>query len=487
MKRNQSEENDYQKLMGESDISRREFINRSLKGVAGLSAGLYVTRLFGCSSEVSPDGIRPNILLLVADDAGWRDVGYHGSEINTPNLDHLMEEGVELNHFYVWPTCSPTRASLLTGRPASRFGILGPIGGKSKLHLPQETPTLAELLRENGYTTAITGKWHLGLQPEVGPDKYGFEYAYGYLHGQIDQYTHVYKYGDRTWHRNGEFIDEEGHATDLITKEAVNYLTQIRDKSKPFFLYVPFSVPHFPLQEEAKWVKPYEKSIENESRRVFAASVAHMDNAVGKIISTLENENLRENTLVIFISDNGAQENWFPGNDEYEGRHGPNDVLGDNRPLRDWKKSVYEGGIRVPGFINWPSRLKSRQVDDVTCAVDVLPTVAALAGVHLPSDMQVDGENIWPAVSGGKPLTERVLYWRTKSQMAVRKGEWKLIHNGKTPDKGEDELYNLRTDPYEKENISVRYPEIVNELKQEMKNQATNDLLVEDTGGLNEN
>ncbi|UCE08380.1 MAG: sulfatase-like hydrolase/transferase, partial [bacterium] len=315
-------------------ISRREFLEKSALGLTGLSSGLFSTQFLTCSSDHknSMSNSRPNILLMVADDAGWRDVGYHDSEIKTPNIDRLSRTGVELNQFYVCPTCSPTRASLLSGRGASRFNILGPIAGKSEKALPGDTITLAELLRRGGYTTAITGKWHLGLKPEKGPRRYGFEYTYGYLHGQIDQYTHHYKYGDRSWHRNDTFIDEEGHATDLITNEAIKYIREYRDRNKPFFLYVPFSVPHFPLQEEDKWIVPYKDSIENESRRVFAASMTHMDYAIGLLLKTLEDEHLTENTIVIFLSDNGGQENWLDTEDQYGGKHGPNDRLGDNRP-----------------------------------------------------------------------------------------------------------------------------------------------------------
>ena len=270
-------------------ISRRDLLGRSLAGLTGLGLGISSAGLLACSAGKNPmeQHTPPNILMVVADDAGWKDVGYHGSEIKTPNLDKLMREGVELNQFYVCPTCSPTRASLLTGRYASRYGILGPIAMKSEQTLPADTLTLPALLRQNGYTTAITGKWHLGLRPEHGPRQYGFDHTYGYLHGQVDQYTHHYKNGDRSWHRNDVFIEEEGHATDLIRDEAIRFITTIRDKSKPFYLYVPFSVPHYPLQEESKWVEPY-SSIENESRRLFAASVTHMDDSVGRLVKTLE-------------------------------------------------------------------------------------------------------------------------------------------------------------------------------------------------------
>jgi arylsulfatase A-like enzyme len=384
-----------------------------------------------------------------------------------------------MNQFYVCPTCSPTRASLLTGRFASRFGILGPIGGKSTQALPMNIPNIANVLKQNGYATALTGKWHLGLTLETGPNHYGFDYTYGYLHGQIDQYKHVYKLNDRTWHRNGTFVDETGHATDLITNEAIKYLTEIRDKSKPFFLEVAFSVPHYPLQEEEKWVQPYKETIKNDSRRMFAASVAHMDYSVNRILETLKKEKVEGNTLVIFLSDNGAEENWYPGLDEYCGKLGPNDVLGDNRPLRDWKTSLYEGGIRVPAIVSWPGKLTSKKVDEVVSVTDILPTIAFLTGAKILSDAKLDGKNIWSAIAKDGTTGEREIYGRTKKQLALRFGNWKLVHNGKTPEKGTDELYNLKNDPYEKNDLAKDYPDIIKDLLARMRKQAHSDVIVD--------
>ena len=462
-----------------NDLYCNKFLNKYLLviGVICLvSSGVQNT---GCNSKqkFSPGESKPNILLLVADDLGWHDVGFHGSAIKTPTIDDLVETGAELTQFYVHPTCSPTRAALLTGRPASRFGILGPIAGKSKQVLPVENETLAEILRNSGYATAITGKWHLGLRPENGPHMYGFEYTYGFLHGQIDQYTHRYKFGDRTWHRNNEFIDEEGHATDLITNEAMQYIKNYRDKSKPFFLYVPYSVPHFPVQEEKKWLDIYKDTTTNESRRAFAASVTHMDYAISQLLKTLNDEKLRENTLVIFISDNGGQENWIDVSDQYGGRHGPNDRLGDNRPLRDWKGSLYEGGIRVPAILNWPGRISKGKVNDITSANDILPTMTYLTGNTLSPQAGVEGVNVWQAVYDGAPLGKRTIYLRTKKQMALREGDWKLVYSGKTFKNGTYELFNLANDPNETKDVSEANPTIVTTLLGKMKMHAELDAI----------
>ena len=442
-----------------------------------VSAILLLLIINGCTNNNndSAQNSKPNILLIVADDAGWHDVGYHGSEISTPNIDKLVKNGVELDRFYVYPTCSPTRASLLTGRYASRFGISGPIAMKSTQILPTDTITLPELLRQNGYSTAITGKWHLGLRPESGPRQYGFEYTYGYLHGQIDQYTHKYKNGDQSWHRNDVFIDEEGHATDLITRETIRYIKEIRDKTKPFFLYVPFSVPHYPLQEEDKWIKHYE-FIKNESRRLFAASMSHMDHAIGQLIKTLDEENLKENTLVIFISDNGGQESWIP-TFEYDMTHGPNDRLGNNQPLRGWKGTLYEGVIRVPGLINWPARLSPRKVNQVILANDIFPTLASLVGADITADMNLDGDDVWKTLAYGKNMPERSLYLRTAKQMVLRKGNWKLVHTGESLEAGSTELFNIADDPFEKNDLLSKNPSVAEDLRNKLKRQIELDSL----------
>ncbi|MBN1348194.1 sulfatase-like hydrolase/transferase, partial [candidate division KSB1 bacterium] len=363
-------------------VDRRQFLRLSALGLAGLNLSAFCTSC-GERKHQTSTARQPNILLFVADDAGWNDVGYHNPQIDTPNIDRLALQGVQLDHFYVCPTCSPTRASLLTGRPASRFGILGPIAGRSRLALPLNSPTLAQSLHASGYATAITGKWHLGLRPEVGPNHYGFEHCYGYLHGQIDQYTHEYKNGDRSWHRNGEFIEETGHATDLIADEAIRFIRQNSGKNTPFFLYVPFSVPHYPLQEPEEWTQRY-RTIENESRRLFAASMTHADAAIGRILQALSAEQMEEETLVIFFSDNGGQKDWNPTT-EYNMRHGPNDRLGDNTPLCGWKGQLYEGGIRVPAVFYWHGILAPRVLTEVTHVIDIFPTLAALANAPIPN------------------------------------------------------------------------------------------------------
>ncbi len=409
----------------------------------------------------------PNILVLIADDLGWRDVGYHGSEIKTPHLDRLARTGARLDRHYVCPTCSPTRAGLLTGRNPSRFGIHGPIAGDSKSALPRDVPNLARTLKSRGYVTALVGKWHLGLRPEVGPRQYGFEQTYGYLHGQIDQYTHHYKDGQRTWHRNDVFVDEKGHATDLLAEEAIKFVSSKRQQ--PFFLWVAFSVPHHPVQEEDRWLAPYKETIKDPSRRLYAASVSHMDAAIGRILEALDRSGQTANTLILFTSDNGGQKD-YASKTEYEGKHGPYPTLGDNRPLRGWKGQLYEGGIRVPALVCWPGQLRPGVIDQTVSYLDWFPTLAARAGVEPPAEWKLEGRNVWPILSQQrKERAASVLYWNTGNTLGVLDGDWKLLITRKKP--GTVELYNLADDPAEKKNLADEKPARVGELKKLLEAQ----------------
>ena len=440
-------------------MKRRRFLALGAGGLS-LSAGpLFNSKPAECQTSVQPGRVAgerklPNIVVLIADDLGWNDVGYHGSEIRTPNLDKLAAEGARLEHHYVYPTCSPTRAGLLTGCNPARFAISAPIADRSEAALPKSTVTVASMLRARGYSTALAGKWHLGLRPQVGPRQYGFEQTYGYFHGQIDQYSHRYKNGDPTWHRNDIFLDEEGHATDLIAAEAVRIIKSSREQ--PLFLWAGFSVPHHPVQEEAQWLDPYRQSIQNPSRRLYAASVTHMDAAVGRIVKALDESGQFDNTLILFTSDNGGQQD-YASSTEYGGKYGPYPTLGDNRPLRGWKGDLYEGGIRVPAFAHWRGRLQPVVIQERVSLLDWFPTFASLAGVEIAEQWKIEGRNVWSILAGEKAtLAEPVFYWKTDAAQGLLEGDWKLI----APASGVSsaELYNLAADPTEQKNIASEYP-----------------------------
>ncbi|WNH12700.1 sulfatase [Thalassobellus suaedae] len=392
----------------------------------------------------------PNILVIIADDAGWNDVGYNDSEINTPNIDWLANNGIQLSRFYANPTCSPSRVSLLTGMPASRIGIVAPISGKSKKTLPDSITTLPQVLKKHNYENALFGKWHLGLDISNGPNAFGFDYSYGFLHGQIDQYTHRYKNGDASWYRNDKMIEEDGHTTDLLTKEAIEWLTKKRDTTKNFYVQLAHSAPHFPLQEEDKWKTPYLETIKDSSRRDFAAAMSHMDHSIGKVLKTLKKLNLEDNTLVIFMSDNGAMENWFPTY-QYNGAHGPNPVLGSNKPLRDWKSSNYEGAIRVPAIVYWKNHLDSEKNSNYMSVSDVMPTILSLINAEIPKD--VEGVNSWSSILNPQQETTHDIYVRGHKQESLIHKPWKIIrtrHKDNSP--ATYQLYNIDLDPEEKDN-----------------------------------
>ncbi|WP_439484299.1 arylsulfatase B [Cyclobacterium plantarum] len=417
----------------------------------------------GFEKKASPPG-KPNILFILPDDLGWADVGYHGSDIKTPNIDRLARSGKILSQHYVMPTCTPTRVSLMTGKYPSRYGVLAPAYGEV---IDLGDPTLASLLAENGYYTAIAGKWHMGSPPYT-PLKYGFQSSYGYFDGQIDPYTHEYKTETelterRSWHRNDEYLDESGsHVTDLLTAEAIRIIEEDRDQ--PFFLYVTHHVPHSPLSEPEKYHKLYKDDVlMHPSRRLFAAAVSHLDESIGQIIDALERTGKRENTLIVFVSDNGAQQSW-QSKTEYEGRYAddPHLVLGNNYPLRGWKGSLYEGGIRVPGFINWPGHLEPGIVDFPIHVSDWLPTLCKLTGFENGIPQDVDGKDIWQniVIEGKEQVKASPMYWKIRGTHAVRQGDWKLLLHGEN----KIELYNLKEDFRESHNLSEGHPEKVEEM-----------------------
>jgi arylsulfatase A-like enzyme len=431
--------------------TRREF-------VAGLLSAGATGRLWSQTARA------PNVLLIVADDLGWGDVGYHGSPLRTPNIDKLARTGAELHQHYVSPVCSPTRCALLSGRYWSRFGVNSPQATQA---MPFGTVTLASALKARGYETCITGKWHLGSLPEWGPRKFGFDRSYGALGGGTGPWDHRYKRGPytRNWHRNDTYVDEEGHVTDLIAREAVGFIETRR--TAPFFLYVPFTAVHHPIDEPKEWLEA-NRHVE-ERRRQYAACVNHMDDAIGRLIAALEKTGVRRNTVVIFTSDNGAMGGPASDLQQYPGEYQNGELLGDNKPLRGHKVQVYEGGIRVPAFVNWPGRIPARRVDTPIAAVDWLPTLSKLAGFQPARDVKWDGRDVWPLLAGEAQPSPRDLYWEGPGgrSFAVRSGDWKLVvHVASQANEPRAELFNLRDDPYEKRDRAAGERETVERLNQ---------------------
>ncbi len=405
---------------------------------------------------------KPNFVFIMADDLGWADVAFHGGNAPTPHLDRLAREGLELAQHYVAPVCSPTRTGLLTGRCWSRFGVTSPQNNRA---LPWETVTLPRALKSVGYDTCLAGKWHLGSLPEWGPNHFGFDHSYGSLAGGVSPWNHRYKQGPytQTWHRNEQLLEEPGHVTDLIAAEAVGWI-ESRGEA-PFFLYVPFTAVHLPVKEPDEWLRRVPDTIRGDVPRHYAACVMHLDDAVARIIAALERKGKREDTLLVFTSDNGGST--AENNDlKYPDDNCPNGKLpGNNTPWRGQKGTLYEGGTRVPAVVSWPGRVKPGKVDVPVQITDWMPTLCSLAGYRPEQDLKWDGVNIAALLTDRAELAQRPLYavapgWRSRS---LRLGDWKLIVHG-DGDKRKVELYDLTQDPAETENRAEQEPDRVQKL-----------------------
>jgi len=325
----------------------------------------------------------PNVLFILADDLGWGDLSCHGSQIRTPNIDRLMAQGIELGQHYVQPMCTPTRASFLTGRYPSRFGPHATVPSNRPV-LPEGYQTLASVLRDGGYDTGLFGKWHLGSKPEFGPKQFGFNTSYGSLAGGVDPYNHRYRYGEYsfTWHRNGERVDENGHVTDLIANEAIDWM---ESRTTPWFCYVPFTAVHVPVKAPQQWLDRYafeqydDDSLKDASYKRYAAYASQMDHAVGQMVESLELTGQRDNTIIVFSSDNGSiGDAPLHASDVYPGWQEGSPRLGSNLPYRGWKAQLYEGGIRTPTLINWRGTLESGRMDHPVHVSDWMPTLPNL-------------------------------------------------------------------------------------------------------------
>lgn len=418
---------------------------------------------FAVSGRLNADAIRPNIVLLIADDLGTSDVGFNGGkEIKTPNLDALANAGARLDAFYVQPVCSPTRAALLTGRYPIRHGLqVGVVRPHAQYGLPLEERTLPQALREVGYATAIVGKWHLGHhQSDFLPTRRGFDSQYGHYNGALDYFTHA-RDGGHDWHRNDRENRDEGYSTHLLAREAVRLIKE-RDTAKPLFLYVPFNAVHSPYQVPDNYTKPYANL--TGKRRAYAGMIAALDEAVGQIASAIKEAGMTKNTLFIFSSDNGGP---APGR------------ITDNGRYRAGKGTVYEGGVRVAAFAAWEGVIKRETVVTQPLHIaDWYPTLLSLAGAKEEQPLPLDGRNAWQTITIGAPSPhEDILINATPKGGALRSGDWKLVVNGAITvhdDEEEEassetaskvELFNLLNDPSEKNNLATSQPEKVKELR----------------------
>ena len=464
----------------------------SLLGSIGLAL-LHVIAA-GCSvqEEAQPP---PNIVLILADDLGWSDVSFNGGAIATPNIDRIANEGVRLDRFYVAPICSPTRTGLMTGRYPIRYGMMrGVVMGYHEYGLDPSATIIPELLAEAGYThRGIVGKWHLGhAREQFRPLQRGYTRFVGFLASTLDYFTHE-AFGEVDWWHDSESVDEPGYSTDLISQHAVQFVTDHARGDSPFFLYVPYNAPHSPYQAKGEHLELYAElegvpveaivgkgtdpekyewygghamgrarldDVEGrlERRRITGAMVHSLDEGIGKILDALDESGIADNTLVWFLSDNGGSMG-----------------IGENRPYRGSKGNVFEGGIRVAAAARWPDGgvQGGRSVAAPLNYLDVMPTLMSVAGGKKHVDLDLDGIDIMPALRGDPISDDREFYSycgqlsSEREQLMAMDGEWKLIIIGPEPldrealAESERLLFHLGRDPYEQDDISLEYPEIV--------------------------
>lgn len=404
---------------------------------------------------------KPNIIYFLIDDLGYADCGFNGGQdIRTPNIDQLAKEGAILKSYYVQPVCSPTRSALMTGRYATHTGVYGVVRPGAPWGLPLNERLLPQALKEVGYTTAITGKWHLGeFQSAYTPTHRGFDHQYGHFFGALDYFKHD-RDGKMDWYRNDKPLAEEGYTTHLVAKEATRLIRE-QPTDKPLFLYVPFNGIHSPHQVPESYTAPY-KALP-KLRQTIAGMLSAVDEAIGQITAALAEKGQRENTLIIFSSDNGGPD---PGRATI------------NTPLRAGKGTLYEGGIRVCSFATWPGKIPAgTTIDEPMHAVDWYPTLVKLTGAPAAQPLTPDGLDIWPVLTQGAKSPHEILLLpgMAPTKMALRMGEWKLLLNASDKDaedaKGNDqatdkmELYNLAKDIGEKQNLADSHPEKLAEMR----------------------
>jgi arylsulfatase A-like enzyme len=413
---------------------------------------LLASALLICTNVFAQDD-PPNILLIMTDDVGYGDLSSYGApDLRTPVLDKLASDGVRFTNFYSnGPTCSPTRAGLLTGRYQQRYGIEAPLGTGSRGEgqgVNAEGHSLPHLLKGAGYQTALIGKWHLGYDETKSPLAHGFDYFFGFKSGYIDYYTHNDGEGNLDLWEGDALVNEEGYMTDLITAHAIDYIGE--HAGERFFLSLQYNAAHWPYQRpnspsvaprNAAHVQPQEP--DTSTRADYVSMLEYADAGIGKVLAALDAAGLSDNTLVIFTNDNGGE--W----------------LSRNAPLFNRKFSVWEGGIRVPAMMRWPGVIPAGQVlDQVGITMDLTATMLKVAGAELPATYMPEGIDLLPIVTGQAPEAERTLFWRVGNAAAVRSGDMKLIVQG-----GTTFVYDVAEDPGERNDLTSISQDIARRLQ----------------------
>lgn len=417
---------------------------------------------------------QPNMIIILTDDQGYGDLSCMGStDFRTPHIDSLAREGARCTNWYSGsPVCSPSRASLLTGCYPGHAGVRAILAGHRRATgLTAEVPTIATAVKELGYQTAAVGKWHLGLKEESRPLSNGFDYFYGFMAGCLDYYSHIFYWSmadgktDPThdlWEGNEEIYDNGRYLTEMISEKAVEKIREMNAEDKPFLLYVAYNAPHYPMHAPQKYLDRFKEL--PWDRRIMAAMISAVDDGVGQIRDELERLGIDRDTLIYFQSDNGPSResrNWLDGRgDPYYG--------GTPGGLKGHKFSLYEGGIRVPGIFCWPGKIPAGQVIDEPCAaMDVFPTLLKIAGGD-PGKYTLDGMDVLGVLTEGEKTPHDVIYWEMEGQTALRRGDYKLVLNGRLVEEEAPRepvfLADLSKDPGETVNLAEKLPELTEAL-----------------------
>ena len=419
---------------------------------------------------------KPNFIVIMTDDQGYGDLSCMGNtDFLTPHIDDLAQRGVRFTNWYSnSPVCSPSRASLLTGCYPGNAGVRSILAGHRRATgLTPKTPTIASALKDLGYRTALIGKWHLGLQEQSRPNQNGFDYFYGFMAGCIDYYSHIFYWSmadgktnptHDLWENDKEIYDNGQYFTEMVTERAVEKIRSMNEAQEPFMMYVAYNAPHYPMHAPQKYLDRFAHL--PEDRRSMAAMISAVDDGVGQIVDELKRQNILEDTLIFFQSDNGPSResrNWMDGREDpyYGGMPGS---------LKGHKFSLFEGGIRVPGIFCWPGHIPAGQVIEEPCAaMDVFPTLLTLAGGD-PAQYCLDGCNILPVLTEGAVAPHEYIFWEMAEQTAVRQGNYKLVLNGQLVEQEtpEDEVFlsDLSKDPGETTNLAGEMPELAEKLKE---------------------
>ncbi len=416
---------------------------------------------------------KPNVIIIMTDDQGYGDLSCMGAEdFKTPHLDAIAREGIRFTSMYsASPVCSPSRAALLTGRFPANAGVRAILAGHRKASgLTPAVPTIATALKKLGYHTGITGKWHLGLKNECRPNSNGFDEFSGFLAGCVDYYSHIFYWGmadgkinpvHDLWENETEVYDNGEYMTERITKKGIEFIRKNSDS--PFFLYVAYNAPHYPMHAPEKYLKRFAHL--PEDRRIMAAMISAVDDGVGEIRAELERQGLLENTIIYFQSDNG------PSREARNRLDGSEDLYygGSTGIFSGHKFSLFEGGIRVPALLFWKGTIGGSVIDAPHIATDIFPTVLELCGGN-PGEYELDGMSLTGMIFENEDAVHDYMFWEMEDQTAVRKGKYKLVLNGRT-DEGEEPradvfLADLENDPGEKHNLADEMPELCTELRQ---------------------